>query len=131
MFALHFVAPGPRWLHPPLTWAGIPIVLAGMAISGAGGRSLADHGTTVLPGVRPEALVTDGPYRWSRNPMYLGMLVSLLGLAVFFGTLVPALVLPAFGAWLHVRFVRAEERALEERFGEPYRDWRARVRRWL
>jgi len=78
-----------------------------------------------------KALVTDGPYRLSRNPMYLAMTLLYAGFAVAFslpitlGVLVPCL------AVLHRGVIRREEIYLERKFGVAYRDYRARVRRWL
>jgi protein-S-isoprenylcysteine O-methyltransferase Ste14 len=76
-------------------------------------------------------LVTSGWYRITRNPMYLGMVVVLCGVALMAGSVGAWLPLPAFIAVIHYRFIRGEERFLEEIFGQPYRDYRARVRRWI
>jgi protein-S-isoprenylcysteine O-methyltransferase Ste14 len=76
-------------------------------------------------------LAVDGPYRFTRNPMYLGMVLMLAGLALFFGTL------PFYGAALgyllilNSVFCPYEESKLEEAFGSPYRMYRSRTRRWI
>jgi protein-S-isoprenylcysteine O-methyltransferase Ste14 len=67
----------------------------------------------------------------SRNPMYLGMVLTLLGAAITWGTLTPLLVPWLFGWVVSSRFIRLEEGVLTEVFGAEYEDYRRRVRRWL
>jgi len=76
-------------------------------------------------------LVQDGPYRFSRHPMYLGMAVLLIGVWLLLGTLTPAVVVPAFVCIMELRFIRAEEASMEQTFGADYRDYRKKVRRWI
>ena len=77
------------------------------------------------------ALVTSGPYRFSRNPIYLGYTLMYLGAAFWAGSAWPVILLP-FGLWVMYRAVITREEAyLESRFGEDYRAYRRRVRRWL
>jgi protein-S-isoprenylcysteine O-methyltransferase Ste14 len=88
-------------------------------------------GTPVVPFEPSTALVTGGWFRLTRNPMYLGLSLILLGVAMIDGTLGAFLPLPVFVAILHFRFIRAEERFLEGIFGERYRAYRTQVRRWI
>jgi protein-S-isoprenylcysteine O-methyltransferase Ste14 len=88
-------------------------------------------GTPLEPWQTPTALVATGPYRFTRNPMYLGLTLCLIGFALWLGTVTPAMLLPVFVALLTLGFVRPEERRLEQRFGESYRAYKARVRRWI
>jgi len=83
---------------------------------------------TVLPAT---ALVTAGPYRFSRNPIYVGMIVTYLGLALAFASPWALLLSAPVLLVMHVGVVRREERYLEAKFGEAYRTYRRRVRRWL
>ncbi|WP_305986429.1 isoprenylcysteine carboxylmethyltransferase family protein [Roseibium sp. MMSF_3544] len=89
--------------------------------------------TTVNP-MAPQntsALVTDGIYRISRNPMYLGLLFLLIAISLFFGTLLSLLIVPGF-VWYLTKFqIRPEEEQLEMLFGEAYQDYRNKVRRWI
>jgi len=87
--------------------------------------------TSPFPWDPSSALVTDGPYRYSRNPMYVGLASLVLATAGFTGSLWPVLTLPVALALIVVLAIRPEERYLESRFGEPYRAYCARVRRWL
>jgi protein-S-isoprenylcysteine O-methyltransferase Ste14 len=89
--------------------------------------------TTVNP-MAPEkasALVTGGTYRISRNPMYLGLLLLLIALAVYWGTLAALIVVPAF-VWYMTEFqIKPEEESLRKHFGAEYEAYLDRVRRWL
>jgi protein-S-isoprenylcysteine O-methyltransferase Ste14 len=77
------------------------------------------------------ALVTEGPYRFSRNPMYLGFTLLYLGIALLFGSLWPLLFLPLVLWVMHFGVIVREEAYLERRFGDGYREYRRRVNRWL
>lgn len=77
------------------------------------------------------ALVTTGPYRFSRNPMYLGMTLLYLGLTTWWNVAWPLVALPVVLGVLHVGVIAREERYLEGLFGDEYRAYRRRVRRWL
>ena len=78
----------------------------------------------------PDRIVTDGAYRYLRNPMYLGHLIFMLGLAVTFSSWLALALLVFHAGWFHVRVLGDEER-LEARFGEAYRAYKARVKRWI
>jgi protein-S-isoprenylcysteine O-methyltransferase Ste14 len=87
--------------------------------------------TTIVPFQESSALVTGGPYAWSRNPIYAGMLLILSGTALALGTLAPWLVLPVFAGIIRARFIAGEEAMLRTRFGAEYAAYCGRVRRWL
>lgn len=131
MVALHYLVPLQRWLEWPWRLAGLVPTVAGLASAVLGERRFRRHGTPVRPFEPTTALVTDGVFRYSRNPMYLGLVLVLAGLALLLGTLSPLFVLPLFVWLITTRFVRREEALLEERFGQRYADYRAKVRRWL
>ncbi|MFX1262196.1 MAG: methyltransferase family protein [Promethearchaeota archaeon] len=83
------------------------------------------------PMQRPETLVLAGPYRFSRNPLYLGCLVALFGLAVFLSSMVTAALLVLTYVVFRYVFIKREETILEEEFGDEYREFKKRVRRWI
>lgn len=110
------------------------IALAGLVISLLSVASFRRAGTTVNP-LRPDgttALVAQGIYRWSRNPMYLGIVLSLVAWGLYLAH-VPALACGplAFVVYLDRFQIGPEERALEAKFGEEYRAYKRAVRRWL
>ena len=78
----------------------------------------------------PERIVDAGIYRWMRNPMYLGHIIYMIGVALTFQSLFAAVVAIARTVWFHFR-VRRDERGLTARFGEPYVAYTRRVKRWL
>jgi len=80
--------------------------------------------------VPPENLVVDGPYKYVRNPMYLGHLIFMLGLAFVFKSWLAAALLAFHIVWFNYRVIY-DETQLEARFGDSYRDYRARVKRWI
>ena len=77
------------------------------------------------------AIVTDGPYRFTRNPIYLGMFLGLVGLAIAFDNLWLLAMLVPFALAIRYGVVAREETYLEGKFGEVYTAYRSRVRRWL
>lgn len=104
----------------------------GIAIAASGVWAFRVSQTTIDPrDPRKTAhLVTHGVYRFSRNPMYLGMLLVLLGWGLWLRHLPAALVPALFVAYMSRFQIQPEERALREKFGEAFRDYAARVRRW-
>ena len=128
--ALHFLAPGPTLLPPPLHLLGVPLAAAGVLLHAWAWRHFRRRGTPLDTLAEPPALVTDGPFRLSRNPMYLGGVVILSGLAALYATATPWLVPPAFLGVASRAFVRPEERLLALRFGGAWDAYRGRVGRW-
>ena len=88
--------------------------------------------TTILPAGRPTtAIVERGPYRVTRNPMYLSMALAYLGASIALNNFWAIVVLPAILIVVDVFVIRREERYLASKFGQTYRDYCSRVRRWL
>jgi protein-S-isoprenylcysteine O-methyltransferase Ste14 len=87
--------------------------------------------TTIEPHHDPEVLIVEGPYKISRNPIYLGMLVILTGSVLWYGALGPVWVPPVFAWIVTVRFIRPEEQALVRRFGQEASEYLGATRRWL
>jgi protein-S-isoprenylcysteine O-methyltransferase Ste14 len=89
------------------------------------------HETGLLPGQATNDMIEEGPYRLSRNPLYVGMLALYLGLALLVPTFWGLVLFPAAVLLVLWGAIRPEERFLHERFGAPYDDYTRRVRRWL
>lgn len=109
------------------------LALAGLLVAGLGVREFRRARTTVNP-LRPDeatAMVRSGVYRWSRNPMYLGMLVLLGAWSVWLGNVFNLALLPVFVLAMNRLQIAPEERALQQRFPEEFAEYRRRVRRWL
>jgi protein-S-isoprenylcysteine O-methyltransferase Ste14 len=123
----------PLWAFdlPPLGLLGRVIAVLGLAmILWPVLQFLLAH-TGLVPFSKATTLVTSGLYRVTRNPMYLGMALMLLGGALVFGSLGALLPLPLFMVIIQRRFILGEERFLEATFGDEYRAYRERVRRWI
>ena len=131
MVALHYLAPLARWTVLPWKWLGLFPVLVGIWLGGVANILFRRNSTTIKPFEESSALVTAGPYRFTRNPMYLGMVLVLVGTAILMGTVSPIVVIPLFAWLIAVRFIRFEEAMLEGRFGETFVDYKRRVRRWI
>lgn len=118
----------PGWAEEVLL---VPLVVVGILVWVWGAVELHRHDTSLDHGKPTTALVTTGPFRFSRNPLYLGLLLTLAGLALGHDSLWAfLLLLPA--AVATQRFsVTPEEAELERRFGDTYRTYRASVRQWL
>lgn len=111
----------------------VALEIAGIAVAIAGVVSFRRARTTVNP-LKPDAasaLVVSGVYRWTRNPMYLGVLLCLLGWVVWLGSVPALFVLPLFVAYMNRFQIIPEETALRARFGAEFEAYRARVRRWI
>ena len=131
MAVLHFGFPIAQPIVEPYRYAGAVLIGLAAALGGWGVVLFRRARTGVVPFSEATTLVASGPYRFTRNPMYLGMAGMLLGTAVYLGSVTPWLVLPAFVAIISERFIVREEAMMEKAFGQPYRDYKARVRRWL
>lgn len=131
MLALHFVLPVWKWLHWPWNLIGIVPITAGLAIVLIADHQFKTHGTTVKPFHPSSRLVTDGMFHYTRNPMYLGMVIILLGIGICLSSITPLIVVPVFICVITVKFIRAEEQSLEQQFVQAYTGYRSRVRQWI
>ena len=131
MALAHVYAPIVRFSESLWRLAGVVPVAVGIAIAALSAGAFSRAGTPVIPFRHSTALVETGFYRYTRNPMYLGMVFVLVGVALLSWTLGAWLPIPVFIAIIHYRFILGEERFLASIFGEDYANYRARVRRWL
>lgn len=133
MWALAVSTPALALALPWRVELALPIGAAGLAFAATGVGAFRRASTTVNPTTPGAAsmLVTRGVYRISRNPMYVGFLLLLLGWAVFLGHGLAYAFPPAFVLYMNRFQIRPEERALSARFGSDYLDYRQAVRRWL
>ena len=128
---LHRELPVVQLISAPWHWLGLLCLVPAVLLGTRGARALTRRQTTLNPYGEPTALVTDGPYRFSRNPLYLSLALVLTGAAWLMGSLAPFLVVPAFMAVIAALFIRREEAALSAAFGDRFREYCQSVRRWL
>src|SRR5262245_17346932 len=110
---------------------GVALFLAGMFLAGAGVSRFRDAGTEVRPWLASTALVTGGVYRYTRNPMYLGLALAYAGLSLLADSVIALAALVPLLAVITYAVIRREEHYLEVTFGATYRDYKKTVRRWI
>jgi len=130
LVALHFLCPIVVWMPRPWNWFGVVLIVLGTALDIWADAIFKKVQTTVKPGETSSTLVTTGPFGFSRHPMYVGMVVMVLGVAVVLGSVTPLIVVVLFTAVL-CGFVRLEEKSMTATFGEAYTEYCRTVRPWL
>ena len=131
---------GADWLLaiPPLglplllRWALAAVMFAGgLAIGLSAIRSFREAGTPPEPWEPTRAFVARGPYRFTRNPMYLGMALGLIAIGLAANSIGVLLMVPVTILVMNAGVIAREERYMSARFGAPYLEWKARTRRWI
>ena len=119
----------------PLTWTlrvlGVPVAIAGLTLNVGGAGLFNRIGTNIKTFDDPGRLVEDGPFRFTRNPMYLGFTLMLCGAALLVGTLTAWVGAVVFFIAANVWYIPFEEARMRATFGSAYDDYRRRVPRWL
>jgi protein-S-isoprenylcysteine O-methyltransferase Ste14 len=130
--ALHFAMPV-RFL--PAGWVqvaiGLPLIAIGFSLAASGSRTMRRAGTPLSPREPSTALAVDGPFRFTRNPLYLSLTLFYVGIAVSLNALLTVLLVAPLLAFVTVGVIKREERYMERKFGQEYLDYKARVRRWI
>ncbi len=127
----HFVFPVSTILRYPWNLTGIVPMILGSWLNLFADQAFKKAQTTVKPFEESTHLIKDGAFQFSRNPMYLGMVLILVGTALLLGTVSPFIVAFIFAILMDYRFIRIEEQMLEAKFGEVWLSYKCRVRRWL
>ena len=140
-FALTFlVGVGLDWLMPwrpawlaigAVHWAGLALTVAGCSLAAAAAGRFVLRRTTLRPTGLPARLVVNGAHAWSRNPMYLSLIVVYVGLALALGRAWPLALAVLPWASMNWAVIPFEEARLRETFGQDYVDYCRRVRRWV
>jgi protein-S-isoprenylcysteine O-methyltransferase Ste14 len=130
-FLLNEFYPGPRFTSLEGQLGGGLLIVIGLVLLVVSNGLFTRAGTDVIPFRNVTALVTTGVYRYSRNPMYLGMAAVLLGCAITVGATTALPITPVFMAIIEWRFIRPEEAMLRGLFPQEYPAYCRRVRRWL
>jgi len=115
-------------LGEPIGWA---LVAVGVALMGSAVMTFRRAGTSLNPAKPTTRVVVHGPYRLTRNPMYVGWVIVYLGAALLTNTVWPLALLPVVLVLINRAVIAREERYLEAKFGDAYRAYKSRVRRWL
>jgi protein-S-isoprenylcysteine O-methyltransferase Ste14 len=128
---LHFFFPVIELIDTPWNLLGAVPLILGVVLNLTADRAFKEYNTTVKSFEESNALVTDGAFKISRHPMYLGFVLVLVGIAILLGSLSPYCVVIVFAILMEVMFIRVEEKMLEEEFGSAWLQYKARVRRWI
>jgi protein-S-isoprenylcysteine O-methyltransferase Ste14 len=131
MLVLHFLLPLANVIPWPWNLLGIVPFVCGIVLNIVADNAFRRAATTVKPFQESTTLVTSGVFRISRHPMYLGFVLSLVGIEVLLGTLAPLLVIPVFAVLMDAVFIQVEESMLEAKFGQSWLEYKAKVRRWI
>ncbi|MEO1244648.1 MAG: methyltransferase [Pseudomonadota bacterium] len=134
IWALDRWLPLPELVFPGRLWAALALFSAGVVVAVRGVIAFRRHSTTVHPSHpdRASTVVADDVFAVTRNPMYLGLALALAAWALLLGSLAGAAVfVPCFVIYLTELQIKPEERALTDKFGQAYLDYRDAVRRWL
>ena len=131
MIILHFIFPLTMIVFPPWKLLGIIPLVGGVILNIVADNTFQRVNTTVKPFEESTALVTSGIYQVSRNPMYLGFVLILTGIATLLGSLTPFGVIPVFIILMEKNFIQFEEQGLAQKFGSRWVAYRRQVRRWV
>ena len=131
MAALHLLLPSPQLVPLPWRTFGAGFAAAGIGLVFWSGTRLSRAGTAIHPLARSSFLVRSGPYRCSRNPIYLGMVFVLAGASAALGSAKPWLIIPQFIVLIARQVIAGEERKLTAEFGAEDLAYCSQVRRWL
>ncbi len=127
-----------RWLWPikmlfemPWSLLGIVPILLGLMSALLGAFKFRSVGTNIRPFRDADMLVTTGPYRFTRNPMYLGLVLALIGAWILMGALSPLIAVVIFIVTADRWYIQFEERMLRQKFGAAFDEYCSKVRRWI
>ncbi len=129
--ALHFLLPIKQIIPFPHRYIGVFLIVIGLWLNIWADGIFKKRKTTVNPFEESTAFVMDGPFKFSRHPMYLGMVVLLLGVAIVLGSLITFVIPLGFFMNMEIAFISVEEDAMEKAFGQEYLNYKKRVRRWV
>lgn len=131
MVLLNFFAPIFELINYPWNLLGVVPLLTGVSFNLIADAAFKKAKTTVKPFETSSVLITDGVFRISRHPMYFGMVLILLGVAIFMGSITPFVIVGVFTVLMEFIFVKTEENMLAQQFGSAWQDYRNNVRKWL
>ncbi len=128
---LHFTFPVATIVRNPLNLMGLFPLLIGVVLNLIADRDFKQYQTTVKPYEESATLLTEGVYRYSRHPMYLGFVLVLFGISLLLGSISPYVVVLMFAILMDIIFIRVEEEMLSETFQEEWRQYKSKVRKWI
>jgi protein-S-isoprenylcysteine O-methyltransferase Ste14 len=131
MVTLNTYFPIEYWIFYPWKYFGIIFIVLGFSLGLGSGIYFRKLGTNPRPGSKAKVLVTKGIFRYTRNPMYIGLMTMLIGISMLLGSFSPLIIIPLLFFILHTKFVLREEKWMEEWFGSTYLEYKSKTPRWL
>ncbi len=131
MITLHFAFPFSQIITGFYKFICLPFLIAGIAFNLIADKQFKQNSTTVKPFEESTMFIVDGIFKIGRNPMYLGMVLILLALAIFLGSLSPFLIILIFAFVINEFFIKPEEEMLKYKFAEEWNEYCKKVRRWI
>lgn len=131
MILTYWLVPGVVIAPGPVRMFGVVFVVLGILLNIASKKAMKKAQTPVSPFAKTTSLITGGVYSLTRNPMYLGLVLLLVGVSILMGNLLPMIITLLFALIMHNRFVKMEEEKLAAQFKEEWYDYRKSTRRWL
>ena len=128
---LHYILPIVEIIKYPFNWLGFLFFLFGGILNIWPDQLFKKYKTTVKPDEKPLSLIQTGPFRISRNPMYLGMALLLIGIGFVLGSVTSFAGFIIFVMAMEISFIPQEEKMLAEQFGEEFESYKKKVRRWI
>jgi protein-S-isoprenylcysteine O-methyltransferase Ste14 len=127
----HYLVPVIEIVPFPYKLIGIFLIVSGLLLTLSTNSALLKQRTSIKPNEVPDVFITNGPFKISRNPIYLGMTIILSGVEILLGSLSPMIFPVVFVIIINRFFISVEEKILENKFGENYLEYKKRVRRWI
>jgi protein-S-isoprenylcysteine O-methyltransferase Ste14 len=113
------------------TWVGRGAIVFGIVLMGVSFVMFQKHRTTVVPKRTPNSIITSGPYKYSRNPIYVADAIVLIGYVLTLGSVISFVLVPAFAWVIRKRFINGEEVGIRAEFGQAYDAYCKQTRRWI
>ena len=113
------------------TLIGRGAIVFGIVLMGVSFVMFLQHKTSVVPKRTPNSIITVGPYKYSRNPIYVADAIILIGYILTLGSVISFVLIPAFAWVIRTRFIDGEETGIRAEFGQTYEDYCQQTRRWI
>ena len=131
MIVMHYVMPVNQIIVFPYNLFGIALIIIGLTISMKGSRLFTKLGTNIKTFDDPDKLVTEGLFKISRNPMYLGFIIFLTGISIALGSVLPFALTFIFFLITDLWYIKFEEKMMLKKFGNEYIIYKMNTRKWL
>ena len=131
MTLIHFIVPYKIVFFSPFNYVGILFIILGLTIARKINSNFSKVDTEIHTFKKPRKLLTNGLFRYSRNPIYVGFILILIGLNILLGSVTSFLVVLVFIFVTNYWYIRIEEKNMQEQFGQEYTNYKKKVRRWI